>query len=177
MLQGKNIQLHPVKRSDLVLLQEQANDLDFQGEYGFFGFQNTEWYEQNFAQNGFLSSQSGMLLVTTLAGQIAGFVSYHAQGYGPNEGSRGYNIGIALAPEHQGHGYGTEAQHLLAAYLFATYPIMRVEAATDIENIREQRALEKAHFKREGVLRQAQWRNGRWHDMILYSRLRSDAGD
>jgi len=34
------------------------------------------------------------------------------------------------------------------------------------------RALEKAGFEREGVLRQAQWRAGHWHDQVLYSTLR-----
>jgi aminoglycoside 6'-N-acetyltransferase len=85
-----------------------------------------------------------------------------------------YNIGIALAPEQRGKGYGTAVQRLLAEYLFATYPIMRVEASTDLANLAEQRALEKAGFTREGVLRQAQWRNGGWHDMVVYSKLRGE---
>ncbi|MHB8599722.1 MAG: GNAT family N-acetyltransferase [Ktedonobacteraceae bacterium] len=67
-----------------------------------------------------------------------------------------------------------EAQNLLADYLFSTYPIMRVEAVTDKENIAEQRALEKAGFTREGILRQAQWRSGMWHDQVMYSKLRGE---
>ncbi|MBA2393543.1 MAG: GNAT family N-acetyltransferase, partial [Ktedonobacteraceae bacterium] len=54
------------------------------------------------------------------------------------------------------------------------YPIMRVEATTDITNRAEQRALEKAGFTREGVLRKAQWRNGNWHDMVVYSKVRGE---
>ncbi|MDQ5852724.1 MAG: GNAT family N-acetyltransferase, partial [Chloroflexota bacterium] len=63
---------------------------------------------------------------------------------------------------------------LLAAYLFATYPVMRVEAATDVANTAEQRALEKAGFTREGIVRKAQWRAGEWHDLVLYSKLRGE---
>ena len=37
-----------------------------------------------------------------------------------------------------------------------------------------QRALEKAGFTREGVLRKAQWRNGDWHDLVVYSKLRGE---
>ena len=44
---------------------------------------------------------------------IIGSVSYHQAVYGPNEGSRPYNIGITLAPEQRGKGYGVEAQRLL----------------------------------------------------------------
>lgn len=67
-----------------------------------------------------------------------------------------------------------KAQQLLSAYLFAAFPIMRVEAVTDITNRPEQRALEKAGFTREGVIRKAQWRNGTWHDQVLYSKLRGE---
>jgi RimJ/RimL family protein N-acetyltransferase len=121
-----------------------------------------------------LNDRSGNLVVTTLEGELAGRVDYHMTHYGPNEGSKAYMIGIALAPEHQRKGYGVEAQQILSAYLFATFPIMRVEAQTDITNRPEQRALEKAGFTREGVLRKAQWRNGTWHDQVIYSKLRGE---
>ncbi|MFB9895158.1 GNAT family N-acetyltransferase [Planobispora takensis] len=41
----------------------------------------------------------------------------------------------------------------------------------------EQRALKKAGFTREGVLRGAGFRAGEWHDGVLYSFLRSDLPD
>jgi RimJ/RimL family protein N-acetyltransferase len=111
--------------------------------------------------------------VSTQSGETAGNVSYRSISHGPPS-SRAYQIGITLAPPYRGQGYGAEAQRLLVAYLFATYPIERVEAETDVTNRAEQRALERAGFTREGVLRRAQWRNGSWHDLILYSKLRGE---
>jgi RimJ/RimL family protein N-acetyltransferase len=52
--------------------------------------------------------------------------------------------------------------------------VERLEASTDIDNVAEQRALEKAGFLREGVLRHAQYRAGSWRDVVLYGRLRHD---
>ena len=49
--------------------------------------------------------------------EIVGIVSYHQERYGPNDGSVVYNIGINLAPEQRGKGYGGEAQKLLAVSL------------------------------------------------------------
>ena len=86
----------------------------------------------------------------------------------------GLQIGIDVDPAHRRRGYGAEAQALLARYLFETYTVERVEATTDIENIPEQRALERAGFTREGVLRRAQWRAGDWRDVCLYSKLRGE---
>ena len=72
----------------------------------------------------------------------------------------------------RGLGYGTEAQRLLADYLFVNTEVNRVEASTDVQNFAEQRALEKAGFTRDGVLRGAQYRAGGWHDLAVYSILR-----
>jgi RimJ/RimL family protein N-acetyltransferase len=44
----------------------------------------------------------------------------------------------------------------------------------DYDNVAEQRALEKSGFRREGVLRQAGFRGGRWRDGILYALLRNE---
>jgi len=85
-----------------------------------------------------------------------------------------WNIGVTILPEFRGKGYGTAAQRLLAEYLFATTTVNRVEAGTDVDNVAEQRALEKARFIREGVRRGSQFRNGQWRDMAMYGRLRDD---
>ncbi len=50
----------------------------------------------------------------------------------------------------------------------------RVEAGTEAGNIGEQKALEKAGFTREGVLRRACLRAGEYRDMVVYSKLRNE---
>lgn len=111
-------------------------------------------------------------LLVEADGKVAGEVSWHREMYGPNEGSRVFNIGIGLLPEFRGRGIGAVAQRLLAEHLFATTTVHRVEASTDVANVAEQRSLEKAGFVREGVLRGAQYRGGTWHDLVSYSILR-----
>jgi RimJ/RimL family protein N-acetyltransferase len=101
-------------------------------------------------------------------------VSWHGVNHGKPPASRCWNIGITIAPPYRGRGVGTEAQRLLAAYLLATTTVNRIEADTDVTNLAEQRSLEKAGFTREGTMRGAQFREGAWHDMVLFSRLRHD---
>ncbi len=103
-----------------------------------------------------------------------GSLSWHATGYGPNPESQCFNIGIELLPAMRRKGYGTEAQRLLADWLFAASYVNRVEASTDVENIPEQRSLEKAGFTREGAVRGSQFRAGAHHDLYVFSRLRTD---
>ena len=174
MIQGERVNLRVVTATDLALLTTWMNDLNFNSEYNIFGLRRADTIEKRFAENGLLSVQGGELLIVLPNDTIIGNLSYHQVRYGPNEGSIAYNIGISIAVEYRGKGYGIEAQKLLASYLFSTYPIMRVEATTDTENIAEQKALEKAGFTREGVMRQSQWRTGSWHDMVVYSKLRGE---
>jgi RimJ/RimL family protein N-acetyltransferase len=117
----------------------------------------------------------GRFVVTLADATPIGGVGWIAVPYGPNKLSRAWNIGITLLPEYRGMGYGWQAQAMLAAHLFAQTEANRVEASTDVANIAEQRALERAGFQREGVLRGAQHRNGAWRDLVLYARLRGDA--
>ena len=114
------------------------------------------------------------LLVVRNDDEPVGYVTWHRVWYGPNRESRAWNIGVSIIPSARSQGYGTEAQRLLAVHLFATTDVNRVEAATDVANLAEQRALEKAGFIREGILRGAQFRAGSWHDLVYFSLLRKE---
>lgn len=115
------------------------------------------------------------LVVTDGLDAPIGTVGWHQVLHGPSVGSIALNIGISLRPSARGCGHGTRAQRMLAEYLFRTFPVHRIEAGTDVTNVPERRALERAGFRSEGVLRGAQWRQGSWHDLISYARLRDDA--
>jgi RimJ/RimL family protein N-acetyltransferase len=166
------VTLRPLRESDLPYFDLWADpETDV---FNFFGHRTPRRARAAFTENGLLSPEQGMLLVVDDAGQVVGDVGWHVEEYGPGVQSRAYNIGIRLLPERRGQGMGGPAQRMLADYLFATYLVNRVEAFTDVENRPEQRALEKAGFTREGILRGSQWRDGSWHDLVSYSRLRSD---
>jgi aminoglycoside 6'-N-acetyltransferase len=175
LLQGEQVYLRPMQLEDLAEMETHANDITYQTEYNFFALQSFHSRERKFQEEGMLSAQHGTLMIVARVTDLTvGDVSYRQVGYGPGPMNIAYQIGILLDPVQRGKGYGVEAQRLIAEYLFAVYPIMRVEASTDLTNLAEQRALEKAGFIREGALRKSQWRNGDWHDMLMYSKLRGE---
>jgi RimJ/RimL family protein N-acetyltransferase len=120
------------------------------------------------------NEHNGMLMVETTDGEPIGTVSWHKVRYGPNPQSDAWNIGIELRPAARGRGFGAEAQRQLARYLFENTNVNRVEASTDVENLAEQRSLAKAGYRREGIQRGAQFRAGRYRDLVTYARLRDD---
>lgn len=104
-------------------------------------------------------------------GVVVGDLSAHSRWYGPTAGSRAMSIGISIDEEHRGLGYGTIAQNMLAELLHER-GIVRIEASTDVTNIGEQRALHRAGFLLEGIVRGAQVRADGRHDLQMWSHLR-----
>ena len=172
---GSRVRLRDLTIEDADLLDAWAADPEVRGPFNDFGIAPSPVDRDALAKGPFRNERNGELLVERLADNLPiGAVTWHRVGYGPNDGSAAWNIGISLIPSERGRGYGAEAQRLLADYLFAATTFDRVEASTDVENVAEQRALEKAGFVREGLLRGAQERSGARHDLVNYARLRTD---
>ena len=119
---------------------------------------------------------NGGLTIVAEDGEPAGDVSWHwTKQWGPTESSRCPMIGIWLRPQYRGRGIGAVAQAELVRLLFTHTDTNRVEAATEVGNVAEQRALERAGFTREGCVRGSLWRGGAHRDSYLYSILRVEA--
>ncbi|MCI8933697.1 MAG: GNAT family N-acetyltransferase [Clostridiaceae bacterium] len=77
-------------------------------------------------------------------------------------------IGCNLLPEYWNRGYGTEIFRLLLRLAFPVLQLERAEAAALADNIGACRALEKAGFQREGLLRNRHCQSGRYRDLCVY---------
>lgn len=171
------IRLRDATLADADLLDTLSGSPAAKGEFNDFGPppDDAPPIREALAKGPLRNDHNGQLIIERVSdGEPIGTVGWHAVHYGPPPKSRAWNIGISLIPEARGHGYGGIAQRLLADYLFETTDTNRVEASTDVDNLAEQRALEKAGFVREGVQRGAQFRAGGHHDLITYARLRND---
>jgi RimJ/RimL family protein N-acetyltransferase len=167
-----SVEFRPVAENDLPLLYRLTSDPTMAGEHEWFGWRDPREFPRQWAENGLLGDDGGMLIVARGTERL-GLVSWRKIPTGRS--SYCWEIGIALAPDARGHGYGTQAQRMLVSYLFAHTVANRIQAGTEITNVAEQRALEKAGFTREGVLRGTVFRGGAWRDGILYSILRHEA--
>lgn len=169
------VRLRDITLADADLLDAWADDPANHGEFNDFGLGRDPIDRDAIARGPLRNERNGQLIVERIENETPiGTVGWHLVRYGPNPESDVWNIGIALIPGARGQGHGAEAQRQVAAYLFEHSGVNRVEASTDIDNIAEQRSLEKAGFVREGVVRGAQFRAGGYHDLVTYSRLRGD---
>ena len=165
------VALRPVGEDDLALLEDLTQDPGQTGVFGWFGWSDRQRWRRGWNENGLLGPDGGTLIVVG-GGERLGLVNWRKHQTTP--AGYGWEIGIALLPQARGRGYGTQAQRLLARYLFAHTTAHRIWAGTEVDNIAEQKALEKAGFTREGVARGCGWRDGSWRDGVIYSLLRTD---
>ena len=160
--------------ADVAILERQNSGPEGSGEFGWQGLRSPGRYARRIESGELIGEDGGMLVIADDDGQVVGDVSWNRMLNGPPPQGYCWNIGIWIAPEQRGQGHGAEAQRLLAAYLFEHTYLERVQAGTEAGNVGEQRALEKAGFTREGVLRRACFRGGEWRDMVVYSKLRGE---
>jgi len=169
--------LRPVRADDVEWLTQMLCDRDALGPHNWSGPLDADVVRnvlaRQVAEDARLRVERGRLVVQVDAEPV-GFVSWRATQWGPTPASACPSIGIALLPAHRGRGVGTAAQRLLACLLFDALPIARVQADTAADNVAERKALERAGFTCEGLLRAAEVRDGRPRDRLLYAMTRAD---
>jgi RimJ/RimL family protein N-acetyltransferase len=78
-------------------------------------------------------------------------------------------IGYWLVPRARGQGIGSRAVEFLARWAVKEGGLARVEALVTPDNVVSQRVLEKAQFRREGLLRSYPTYEGRRFDALIYA--------
>ena len=165
------LELRPVRDSDIGTLEALTQDPGTTGEFQWFGWNDLRRWRHGWTENGLIGPDGGTLMVVRDAERL-GLVNWRRRQITPAASC--WAIGVILLPHARGLGDGTQAHRLLARYLFAHTTAHRIEAGTEVDNIAEQKALERAGFTREGVTRGVGWRDGAWRDGVIYSLLRTD---
>lgn len=160
-----------MQADDLPRLLRFLDDPHAAGEWQWFGFRTgrARELERRWSEDGLIGGEQSYLAVVA-EDELAGWVTWLPV----PRSSAAVEIGIALFPEFRGRGIGTAAQAALVDYLLATTTVHRLQAGTETDNVAEQRALAKAGFRAEGVLRGWTFRAGAWRDSVLYGLTRDD---
>lgn len=89
--------------------------------------------------------------------------------------NRSTDFDIVIAePNYRRKGYGTDAIRTLVQFLFNTVGLHRVWVGTYEHNVGARRAYEKAGFIREGLLRESDWVEDRWVNVVIYGLLKNE---
>ena len=103
-------------------------------------------------------------------GAIAGCIGCHPIDW-PN---RHCSIGYWLEADRQGRGLMTQCCVSLIDHLFDDLGLHRVTIQCGTGNARSCAIPERLGFTREGLMRQAEWVNDRWVDLVAWGMLEQD---
>ena len=81
-------------------------------------------------------------------------------------------IGYLLLTDYWSKGVMTEAVRQICDVAFSELDIVRITGLVYAPNVASQRVLEKNGFVREGLQRNAVYKNGQIYDLVLYGKLK-----
>ena len=171
MLNGSRISLRLTREGDLDELYEAHTNIGNRGAFFPRGVMSEPAFRRDFAEHGFWQKTEGMLVIVSPDGEIAGHIEF----FRPVSYWDAFELSYQLYDDrHAGRGYVTEAVQLLVDYLFGSKKEHRIHLVIVPENAASRRIAEKCGFTLEGTARGAFFNDGRNHDVLLYSLLRTD---
>lgn len=85
-------------------------------------------------------------------------------------------LGFLVHPEHQGHGYATEAARLVVDLAFAELGLHRVIGRLEARNAASARVLERLGMRREAHFVENEFVKGEWQSELAYAILEREWG-
>lgn len=174
MLRGERIQLGPVKREYIESYLKWLNDPELTQYLSIF-LPLTRMKEEDWVEN--LKNRKDTIVFGILildengVEKLIGNCGLHEIDWK----NRVAEVGIMIGEkELHGKGYGTEAMEIILEYGFETVNLNRIQLHVYDFNIRAIKSYTKIGFIEEGRMRQAQFKNGKYHDMILMSMLHEE---
>jgi RimJ/RimL family protein N-acetyltransferase len=169
VIPGERIELRAIERQDLSDYVAWLNDpavLQYFGQYVPLSLaQEERWYEN-------------MLQDTTMRSFAIEFEGRHVGGAGFSEldgRNRSAEVGLFIGlPELWDQGLGRDALVAMVRFGFEQMNLHRIYLRVFAENKRAVHLYEAVGFQHEGHWRQAEFRDGRYHDLLWMGMLRDE---
>ena len=175
MLKGEKVVLRPVKRTDINDFLRWFNDLEVI-QYLATYLPMTEIAEEKWIEDLATKIRAGTDVVFVIEAldndnKSIGTVGLH--GISPKDHHALFGIAIG-EKSHWEKGYGTEATRLILDYGFRQLNLHRIWSGALAFNERSIRLHKTLGFQEEGRQREAIFKNGEFHDHVIFGLLRNE---
>lgn len=171
MIKGKKVVLRTIMEKDLELVYQLICDINSKGPYWHLIIPSDRDFKREFERTGHWGANEGRMLIMDYEEHYLGELLY----FKGLDYQSGFEVGYELFhPSYGGKGYMSEALQLFCAYMFACYPINRLQVNVMKGNLGSRRVAEHCGFTYEGTMREATFHNGKYHDLELFSILRDE---
>lgn len=173
MLKGERITLRAVERADLPALWQSANDLEIELLSGGDPPlpHSLAAIEKSFETRTADDKDSPCLFGIEVDGKLIGICDLRDF----DHQARCCSLGIIIFErDYWGRGFGRESVELLAEYGFNHHNLHRIWLDAHATNERALRCYRACGFVEEGLLREHDWSNGSYVDLVMMGLLRSE---
>lgn len=170
LIYGEKIVLRPYRAEDAQTLYESVQEpigRRLTGTHQHFSMEQIERYLARYIDS---TPEDRLGYIIAQPDTLAALGEVVILDIDPDNHSAGIRIAL-FSPDDFGKGYGTEAMRLMLAQAFQTLKLHRLALEVYDFNPRAQRVYEKVGFRREGLLRDALFYDGEYHDTIVMSIL------
>jgi len=170
IIKYEDITLRAIEESDLELLKAMINDPEIENMTGGYSYpvstyQQKKWFES------ILDRQDELrLIIDTKEHGAIGVVMLTDIDWK----NRTAQFHFKIVSQWRGKGYGTKAAKALVKYAFEQLNLHCIYSYVLEYNIASQRVKEKCGFKKEGVLRERVYKNGKYHNVVVWSILKGE---
>lgn len=169
-----NLRLEPINKTfSKALIQAINNNREHLSPFlPWVPNMQTEIDSENYIANCELLSSSGkeVSFVILLNEELVGRIGLHHL----DQTNRKASIGYWLTKNAEGKGIILKSCIKLISYGFEKLQLQRIEITAAVENTRSQAIPQKLHFKKEGILRQAELVDDQFLDLVVYSILKDE---
>jgi len=171
-LVGKKVILRPIEEEDLEMLRELTNDPDFEKMIVGWSFPVSKKDQEAWFSNAKNGLDRLRYAIETEEDGAVGMIGLRDIDW-KNGTATGLGMRIARK-EIRTRGLATDAWMTLMRYAFNELRLNRVNGSALAYNKASLRVCEKVGFKVEGTMRQAVFKNGEFHDVVMMGCLKSD---
>lgn len=171
-LYGKKVILRAVEENDLEMLRELANSPEYEKMIVGWSFPISRKDQQEWFNNCKNDLSRLRYIIETKDDGAVGMIGLRDIDW---KNGSAYGLGMRIArKEIRTKGLATDAWMTLLKYSFEELRLNRIYGSALVYNKASQRVCQKVGFKEEGITRQAVYKNGQFHDVIMYGILKSD---
>lgn len=171
ILKGRRVILRPIEFEDLEFIRSLINDPDIEKTIVGWSLPISKKDEEKWYANFSNTQQTIRYVIETLDGEVVGLT-----GLGNIDMKNGCakGLGIRIAPNVQSNGLATDAYMTLFKFAFNELRLHRIETAAFDDNFASLRFQEKLGCIREGIRREAIYKNGTYKSIVTLGCLKDD---
>lgn len=166
--------LRPFQLSDAKTVQRLAGNKEITSRTGMIPYPYPDGLAESWIQGhaeAFARGTSVICAITAKqSGEIIGCMALEGISKTHQKGEVAYWIAV----DHWNKGYCSEAGHAVVKYAFEQLQLNKITSRHKATNPASGKVMQKLGMKYEGTLRQEMFKDGEFHDLVVYGLLKSE---